>query len=212
MAEEKKEQAGALKAVSTLQPGERSEALYDEWAKDYDRDLTGDYRYRSPDIVADAVEALGIPKDAALVDLGCGTGLIGAALKARGYATLDGLDVSQGMLDQAAGKGIYRQLFRGDLTAKTPLADASYDHVLCIGSMGAGHVDADHLPELLRPLKPGGYLVLYMNAGWYEELDFGGRFEAHEEAGRWRILKTERSNYMEALDRPGYLIVGQKPA
>jgi predicted TPR repeat methyltransferase len=41
----------------------------------------------------------------AAVDLGCGTGRIGAWLKAHGVVRVDGVDVCSAMLDRAAARG-----------------------------------------------------------------------------------------------------------
>jgi len=42
------------------------------------------------------------------MDLACGTGISGLALKAAGFTCIDGYDFVQAMLDRAAAKGIYR--------------------------------------------------------------------------------------------------------
>src|SRR4051794_10128920 len=61
-----------------------------------------------------------------ILDLACGTGRIGAWLKARTSAALDGVDLTPEMLDVARGKGIYRALYNADVTA-TGLPAESYD-------------------------------------------------------------------------------------
>ncbi len=209
---DEKTQAGLLKAVSELRSGDRSDHLYDQWAGRYDEDLIDNWGYIAPRIAAEALAAVCPDRATGIIDLGCGTGLSGAALATLGYRTIDGLDVSAGMLAEAGRKGLYGKLIQGDLTARTPLPDAAYGAALCVGSMGAGHVEPAHLPELLRPLEPGATLVLYMNAHYHDEGDYAGQFRRHQEAGLWTIERTERSNYMEALDRPGWLIVGRRAA
>ena len=44
-----------------------------------------------------------------VLDLGCGTGLAGEALRRRA-AWLEGVDLSSGMIDQARRKGLYDRL------------------------------------------------------------------------------------------------------
>ena len=208
---EPKEQSGVLKAVSSLKPGDCSEDLYDRWAADYDQDLLEEWGYDAPRQAVAALAARCPDRKSLVADLGCGTGLVGEALATEGYEHFDGLDVSEGMLAQAEAKGLYRRLIKGDLTARTPLGGAAYDAVLCVGSMGAGHVDAGHLPEILRVLKPGGFIVIYMNGQHYLDEGFEAKFRAQEAAGLWRIEAIEASNYMAALERPGRLLVGRKP-
>lgn len=92
-------------------------------------------------------------------DLACGTGRTGAWLKEQGVRFLDGVDLTEAMLEQARAKGIYRHLALADLR-QTPLQAHSYDLV------SVGLAD-EHLPELLplyqeaaRLVRPEGYLVL----------------------------------------------------
>jgi predicted TPR repeat methyltransferase len=55
-------------------------------------------------LVGDAAEA------SAVLDMGCGTGLVGQYLKERGFKTIVGVDASRGMLDKAQVKGSYTDL------------------------------------------------------------------------------------------------------
>src|SRR5271166_2156884 len=59
---------------------------------------------------------------AAAVDLGCGTGRIGAWVKANGVARVDGVDQCSAMLDRAAAKKLYDTLVCAD-AATTGLVD-----------------------------------------------------------------------------------------
>ena len=58
-------------------------------------------------------------------------------------------------------------------------------------------------------VRPGGPLVLYMNAIPHDEDDYPAHFARLEQAGRWRVRLTERSNYMAALKRPGWVVVAE---
>ena len=114
------------------------------------------------------------------------------------------------MLAQARSKQVYRQLTLGDLTTTTPLSDASYDAATCIGSMGAGHVGAQHVPELLRAIKPGGLFITIINSSYYQSEGFDVAVEQIQQDGLWDIRKLEAFNYMDALDRPGLLLVAER--
>ncbi len=158
---DKKTQSGLLKAASTLKPGDRSEEIYDEWSESYDKDLQDEWGYIAPRIAVDALDSLLDRSSVEIADLGCGTGLVGAELQSRGYQAVDGFDISDGMLEQARAKNIYRTLTRADLTGRIPAGDNMYDAALCIGAMGAGHLDARHVPEQIRILRTGGWLIIY---------------------------------------------------
>ncbi len=200
-----------LYRVSNLARGDSSRDIYDDWSDDYDRHLLADFGYVSPRIAAAELAAALATRDLELVDYGCGTGLVGVALQAEGFTRIDGLDISEGMLAQARAKGVYRHLLCADLTAPIALDDAGYDAGCCIGSMGAGHVGAEHIPELLRPLARGAVFVIIMNGAYYESGGFDRAFRALQDAGSWQILKLEQFNYMTELDRPGWLLVARKP-
>ncbi|MDG4601366.1 MAG: tetratricopeptide repeat protein [Defluviicoccus sp.] len=61
-----------------------------------------------------------------VLDLGCGTGLMGAKLRRR-CDVLHGLDLSTAMLDQARAKGIYDDLTCGEIVASLRGGAGAYD-------------------------------------------------------------------------------------
>ena len=199
-----------LHRVSNLQQDDSSQDIYDDWAADYDRHLLREFGYISPRIAAEELDRVLEQKDAQIIDYGCGTGLVGEALAVAGYRRIDGVDVSTGMLEQARAKQVYRELVCADLTRRIPLQDECYDAALCIGSMGAGHVGADHVTEMLRPLRRGGAFVIILNGSYYHSGGFEAGFRAIEKAGDWSILKLEEFNYMSEMDRPGWLLVASR--
>ena len=85
----------------------------------YDTALTERLSYRGPALLRDAVEsamrAAGRPLQfRAMLDLGCGTGLAGAAFRPF-VERLTGVDLSPGMIAQAESKGFYDRLATADL-------------------------------------------------------------------------------------------------
>ena len=86
-------------------------------------------------MVADTVLTR-LPEAASVLDVGCGTGLVGRELRARGYGgRLHGLDLSQASLDIARESGGYDALERADLQQPLPLEDDAVDAVVCVGVM-----------------------------------------------------------------------------
>jgi predicted TPR repeat methyltransferase len=92
-------------------------ALFDGYAPDFDRALTEGLGYRAPELLVNAVRAARAGermKFGSLLDLGCGTGLAGAAF--RPYCDwLVGVDLSPAMLAQARTKGLYDRLIEGEV-------------------------------------------------------------------------------------------------
>ena len=112
--------------------------LYADWAKSYDANFAQAMDYVLPDAMAKAFIAAG--GMAPVLDLGAGTGLLGTALRRHGLLEIDGTDISQEMLTVAAAKQVYQRVFSGDLTARLPVADASYNGVISAGTFTTGHV------------------------------------------------------------------------
>ena len=76
----------------------------DDWADSYDASLVS-WGYPAPRRMAETLAAHGVPSTAAILDLGCGTGMSGEALRAHDPSfsgTLTGVDISQKSLDLVA--------------------------------------------------------------------------------------------------------------
>jgi len=137
--------------------------LYDEWAAKYDADLVEE-GYQAPSLAAPAItsflgaEAL---RTATVLDAGCGTGLVGQLL-ARDYgaSTVDGVDLSPGMLEVARKTGVYRHLEAADLSEPMAQRDASYDVVVCVGTLTRAHLGPRVLNEFARIVRGAGSLSL----------------------------------------------------
>jgi predicted TPR repeat methyltransferase len=90
--------------------------LFDQHAPDFDEALVQRLDYRGPELL---LEALRPPQGAgfrlgSVLDLGCGTGLSGAAFRPH-CDWLVGVDISSGMVEQARAKGLYDRLVVADL-------------------------------------------------------------------------------------------------
>nr|XP_037273066.1 ubiquinone biosynthesis O-methyltransferase-like [Rhipicephalus microplus] len=106
-------------------------------------------------------EELQVKKNAAILDVGCGTGLLGVQLNKLGYSTMDALDYSEEMMSEAKKKSIYKRHFLEKVAKnnKLTIKDADYDVVTLCGSLMPGHIMPDALPEVARLVKPNGRLM-----------------------------------------------------
>ncbi|MGI9310383.1 MAG: class I SAM-dependent DNA methyltransferase [bacterium] len=169
------------------------QAQYDRWAEHYESDLIDDLGYvahlRGCEIFARVVA----DTDARTLDLGCGTGLVGAALQQLGYDRVDGADFSARMLDIAAQRGVYCALHQRDITQPIEIARA-YDALISIGLFSYG---VPHLTDLHRAVAcvaPGCPCVISVNGGAWREhgLDAVLREEARRHAFTVEeIIETE---------------------
>lgn len=90
--------------------------LFDQHAPDFDEALVERLDYCAPELLLQAVQTVAgtPPRLGSVLDLGCGTGLGGAAF--RPYCDwLVGVDISPGMVEQARAKGLYDRLMVADL-------------------------------------------------------------------------------------------------
>ncbi|XP_078608157.1 methyltransferase-like protein 27 isoform X1 [Branchiostoma floridae x Branchiostoma japonicum] len=134
---------------------EESQAFYSTWAPDYDKDLSTGL-YNGPPMVAEALAGvLGDRKDARILDVAAGTGLVGEELQKRGFSNIDALDANKEMLDIAEAKNVYRNLIQEFLGPKRlQIEDDTYDALCTAGSFSDGHLKSDCLEEMIRIVKP----------------------------------------------------------
>ncbi|MEJ0096135.1 MAG: methyltransferase [Methylocella sp.] len=85
------------------------QGLFDQYADRFDAHLVNQLAYRGPALLTDALTRLGAGRFDQLIDLGCGTGLCGAAFRGSSEH-LSGVDLSPGMIEVARKKAIYDRL------------------------------------------------------------------------------------------------------
>jgi predicted TPR repeat methyltransferase len=120
---------GARLQLARLGAGEAAPAmtetyvrrLFDQYSGRYDVSLTERLNYRGPTLLLEAVQSLIEPAGEAMhfasaLDLGCGTGLGGAAFRPF-VDQLIGVDLSPAMIEKASGKGLYDRLTRASIEA-----------------------------------------------------------------------------------------------
>jgi SAM-dependent methyltransferase len=162
---------------------------YDRWAAEYDGDLDRDFGYFGPALAADYF-ARYVPLDAHVLDAGAGTGLVGVELAKRGYTDINGLDISQGMLDEARKKGVYRRLDRMTLGEHLDYESGEFDAVISVGVLTLGHAPASSLDELVRVTKTDGWVVFGLRPDVYAEGGFKQKQDALRDAGVWRLVEV----------------------
>ncbi|MBF0480828.1 MAG: class I SAM-dependent methyltransferase [Desulfovibrionaceae bacterium] len=103
-----------------------------------------------------------LPKDAKILDFGCGYGRSLAGLSALGFTDLTGFDPSPAMLER--GRREHPGLDLRPLASKElPVPDACADAVLLVGVLTAVAEDDDQrglVAAIFRVLRPGGLLLL----------------------------------------------------
>ena len=163
----------SLDGAYTVETPEDSVELYRGWAESYDESFASTHGYIVPQQLADMFCETG--GQGPVLDIGAGTGLVAAALGARA-GDVDGIDISQEMLDVAGAKGLYRNRICTDLTKPLDIADGSYAGFTSAGTFTHGHVGPVCLPELMRIARPGSVFALSINAQVFDSAGFGSAF------------------------------------
>lgn len=158
-----------------LKTPEDSKRLYASWASTYDQTFAEKTGFAFPRQVADLFYANG--GTGPVLDAGAGTGLVAEEILKAGPCTIDAVDISSEMLNEAGAKGVYRELVEADLTEPLPIEDSAYNAVVSSGTFTHGHVGPDALDELLRVGRSGGLYVLTIKKAHFVEKGFQAKFE-----------------------------------
>ena len=177
--------------------------VYRDWAKKYDYDndhvLGTVSQPKSVNLLTTRLK----DKNAEIIDVGCGTGLVGEKLKAKDFIYFDGIDISEDMLSIAKYRG-YRNLFLGSLNKQLPLLDNKYDAAMCVGVFTHGHVSSDGFKELCRIVKPGGYICFTINEGVFEKYGFKEMIAEFQSNKIWEVISLYKDDYMTLENVKGY--------
>ncbi|GFO12657.1 Williams-Beuren syndrome chromosomal region 27 protein [Plakobranchus ocellatus] len=166
---------------------EESQSLYDQWARDgsYDKTLGNQPTvYNAPLAFREDMIDLFPDKTAVRVlDVACGTGLLGQALHDLGYTNIDGLDPSVGSIEVARKKGIYTKFYTCKIGGDTPvpIPDNTYDAVCMSGAFVRGHLPLSALTEIIRIAKPGGYFINCMRQDFLTSVpEYANKYVQHQ--------------------------------
>ena len=129
--------------------------------------------YQAPLETASLLKSL-IPPSSTILDAGCGTGLVGAAIRHVGLTgDIDGIDLSPSSLEKARRRGIYRNLHPVDFQ-NLPLAldDNVYDALACVGVLTYVPDSESILREFARIVRPKGVIIVTQRNDLFEERAF----------------------------------------
>jgi len=147
---------------------------YDAWAASYDADMLS-VGYAHPAVICGLVSRHVPDAATPILDAGVGTGNIGQLLNILGYGNLHGLDMSQGMLERAKARGVYRSLSRGVLGEALDFKADTFGCIISTGTFTTGHAPASGFDELSRITKPGGHLIFTVGVGVWSGNGFDAR-------------------------------------
>lgn len=188
-----------LNNVYALDTSEKTQRFYDDWSATYDAEVA-ENGYVTPARAAVALaDHLGDLSDP-LMDLGCGTGVSGAAFRDAGFSTIDGTDFSPQMLEKARAKGVYRTLSQGDLSDPMPFGDGAYSLVAAIGVLNPGHAPPELFDQVMAKLPSGGLFAFSLNDHALADPSYEARLNDHVDCGYATLLFREYGEHLPKID------------
>lgn len=168
---------------------------YDKWAEEYDRDVL-DSGYITPARIAEALSQFVGNRNQPVMDYGCGTGLSGVALKKAGFNIIDGVDLSEKMLEAARKTGAYRDLDLVEPEAPPASQLADYRAITATGVISRGAAPASLYDDMIEIMQPGARLALSINDLSMDDPDYAGLVAQSVEAGKVELLMEEHGPHL----------------
>jgi len=172
---------------------------YDKWAPDYNKNVLGERDYAGLNFIVNLLldvcekqvpNLLPQTPDLKVMDIGCGTGLVGEVLAQKGYTHIDGVDLSNKMVEEAHKTGAYKSLMGWcDIQQKLPFFfHNQYDITIAAGVFTLDMVTPESLGHLIQITKPGGLIVISTRTEWYDTYQFKDYYEKMIESGHIKLL------------------------
>jgi len=145
---------------------------FDEYASGFDQHLVRGLRYTLPRDVAGMIRTWHPDNKVDVLDLGCGTGLLGACLGPM-EGVLVGVELSSAMIQQAQRHGVYHKFHQVNLLDALQATPADQYHVIAALDVLIYIGPLDSLVgDALRVLLPGGRFVFSCESGPNDGPDF----------------------------------------
>ena len=202
------------------------EALFDQYAPQFETALVDRLDYRVPDgldaLLVEEMARLGITRFEQALDLGCGTGLMGKRLRGK-VEVLEGIDLSAAMIAETRSKGIYDRLEKAELVAFLGRRLSDCDLVTAADVFIYCGALPPVLAAVMPAMRPGGLLAFSLEAHDGEEAVFlraslryahgvAATRQALLDAGL-EVLRFEMAMLRKDRGAPieGMLVVARKP-
>ncbi len=172
-------------------------ALFDKFALYFDQLLTN-LNYCGPELVRDALRQVAETPVTGwdILDAGCGTGLVGLALKSQ-TRRLVGVDLSAGMLDMARQRNLYAELVQADIVEYLRNQSQRFDVVTAVDVLSYMGELNDFFSCAAGAVRPGGLVAITL--------------EAHKTGDNYRLNPhgrfTHSRNYLQhAMEGSGFAV------
>lgn len=181
--------------------GEYIQRLFDDFADRFELTLVDRLGYSVPAALAALLREQGADAARSVLDLGCGTGLMGVEL-ARPGRVIDGVDLSPRMLGHARAKGVYRDLQAAEAGDFLRASDRRWDLVVAADVFVYVAELAPIFDAVRARLADGGWFAFSVEASE------GQRVELPPATGRYRHAPDAVA---QALADAGFTHVVRRP-
>ena len=179
---------------------------YDNVSHIFDRflDIIGDHNI--PPIL-DSLKKYEVPKEAKILEAGCGTGNIGRAALQAGYADLEGFEPSAKMIEEAKKKNVFKKIIQGFLTVPEEMPkeyEGAFDVVFSVGVfLHPNHAYAPAYECLLYAAKKGGLIMVSTDEFDQTpgEKEYRIKREAMEKEGKWELLEERQVEKYQGITK-----------
>lgn len=206
-----------VKSVYSYKSSEDLKRYYNDWANGYDQ-YAQDVSYILGDHIAQ-IASNEMPDDTvAVLDIGCGTGIVGESLSMyRPKCLIDGVDISIEMINLAKLKKkfnhlpCYHEFYCEDLTIQNQSIQKKYDFIVSAGTFTLGHLGVKELIESIDLLKNKGKAIFSIKADHYKNDNFYTALQICVGKNIINDLKIEEINtYNSSFDALSKVVVFTK--
>ena len=174
-----------IQKVYASQSKDEQELAYNDWAENYEKDLWA-MGYSAPLLAASTFTHFVSDKKSAVLDAGCGTGLQCEPLALLGFKNITGIDLSDGMLKIAEHKKIYSKLHKMAMGDGLELASNSFDAIISVGTITAGHAPASSFKDLVEVAKQRALIIFALRCDSEIGDDYWNCCLELQDEGKWK--------------------------
>ena len=169
--------------------------LYAKWSKTYDNkvSLNG---YLTSQHCAKALAQFSNELNTPVLDYGCGTRLSGEALRAEGFTTIQGRDLSKEMLALANAKSIYSVLKCFDPGKGPELAADMFHVIAAVGVISVGAEPPPTFDFIFDLLAPKGLFVFSFNDHAFADPSFEAKVKEYIDSSSADLLLKEYGDHL----------------
>jgi predicted TPR repeat methyltransferase len=177
---------------------EKLKEYYKKWSSTYDNDVKS-CEYNGPETITNILTRNFNIYGSTILDVGCGTGLLADYLNKDKYQILiDGIDISNEMIEIANKRNYYNQISNIDVFDITSPQKTKYDYIISAGMFTHNHVGPNAIENILNYLESDGVFIFTVRNSFMKKENFQKIIVDLLKNGKMSKCSTiENQNYIE---------------